>query len=197
MRALSRVLWPDDEERVAQSSSARQHQLYERLLGASFERLPAPLQRFHARPGGTAEFTMEVTYEPGLLRTVLSALLRLPAPSARAPGKLVVTVRDDREVWERIFPDTKLRTVHWIDGDHLVEESGPLQFVFDVDVSERGLRFSSIACRFLGRTLPHWLVPRIEAAARADERGWNLLVSIAVPVLGRLATYGGPVTPLP
>ncbi len=140
---------------------------------------------------------MEVTYEPGVLRSALSALLRLPAPCARAPGRLVVTVRDDREVWERIFPDTKLRTVHWIDGDRLVEETGPLQFVFDVDANERGLRFSSIACRFFGCTLPQWLVPRIEAAARADERGWNLLVSIAVPVLGRLATYGGPVTPLP
>jgi hypothetical protein len=196
MQASNRVLWAADDERDVRSVPARR-QLYERLLGASFERLPAPLRRFHARPGGTAEFAMEVTYEPGFLREVLSALLRLPAPSPRAPGKLHVTVDDDREVWERVFPDTKLRTVHWIDGDRLVEESGPLQFVFDVDANERGLRFSSIACRFLGCTLPRWLVPRIEAAARADERGWNLLVSIAVPVLGRLATYGGAVTPLP
>jgi hypothetical protein len=172
-------------------------QLYERLLGSSFDCLPAALQRFHARPGGMADFAMEVTYEPGLLRSALLKMLRLPAPCARAPGKLVVTVRDDREVWERIFPDRKLRTVHWIDGEQLIEETGPLQFVFDVDANERGLRFSSIACRFLGWRLPRWLVPRIEAAARADDRGWNLLVSIAVPVLGRLATYGGPVTPLP
>ncbi len=136
----------DDDRRTLPA----RHQLYQRLLGASFERLPDTLRRFHAGPGGTAEFAMEVTYEPGFLRTVLSALLRLPKPSPRAPGKLVVTVRDDREVWERIFPDTKLRTVHWIDGDHLVEEAGPLQFVFDVDANERGLRFSSIACRFLG-----------------------------------------------
>jgi hypothetical protein len=196
MQASNRVLWAADDERDVRSVPARR-QLYERLLGASFERLPAPLRRFHARPGGTAEFAMEVTYEPGFLREVLSALLRLPAPSPRAPGKLLVTVRDDREIWERVFPDTKLRTVHWIDGDRLVEETGPLQFVFDVDANERGLRFSSIACRLFGCTLPRWLVPRIEAAARADERGWNLLVSIAVPVLGRLATYGGPVFPLP
>jgi hypothetical protein len=197
MQAPSRVLWPGNVERDLQRLAPPRHQLYERLLGASFERLPAALRRFHARPGGTAEFAMEVTYEPGFLRTLLSALLRLPAPCAHAPGRLVVTVRDDREVWERIFPDTKLRTVHWIDGDRLVEETGPLQFVFDVDANERGLRFSSIACKFLGLRLPQWLVPRIEAAARADDRGWNLLVSIAVPVLGRLATYGGPVTPLP
>jgi hypothetical protein len=197
MHAPSRVRWPDDDERDAHRPAQTRRQLYERLLGASFERLPATLRRFHAGPGGTAEFAMEVTYEPGFLRSALSALLRLPAPCARAPGRLVVTVRDDREVWERIFPDTKLRTVHWIDGDRLVEETGPLQFVFDVDANDRGLRFSSIACRFLGCTLPRWLVPRIEAAARADERGWNLLVSVAVPVLGRLATYGGPVTPLP
>jgi hypothetical protein len=197
MLARIRAFRSDDDERPARTSPSARHQLYERLLGASFERLPAALRHFHGRPGGTAEFTMEVTHEPGFLRAALTALLRLPAPAPRVPGTLVVTVRDEREVWERIFPDTKLRTVHWIDGEHLVEETGPLQFVFDVDASERGLRFSSIACRFLGLTLPGRLVPRIEAAVRGDERGWNLLVSIAVPVLGRLATYGGPVTPLP
>jgi hypothetical protein len=170
--------------------------LYQRLLGASFDRLPETVRRFHLQPGGTAEFDMEVTCEPGLLRTILCAMLRLPAPSARAPGRLVVTVRDDREIWERIFPDTKLRTVHWIDGRYLVEETGPLQFVFAVDANERGLRFTSIACRFLGCPLPPALVPRVDAAVRGDERGWNLLVSIAVPLLGRLATYGGAVIPV-
>lgn len=177
---------------------ARIHQsLYERLLGPSFDRLPATLRRFHERPGGAAEFAMEVTYEPGVWRSALLKLLRMPAPCARAPGTLVVTVHGDREVWERIFPDRKLRTVQWIDDGRLVEETGPLQFLFDVAASERGLRFSSIACRLFGLRLPRRLVPRIEAAARAEESGWNLLVSIAVPVLGRLATYGGPVRPRP
>ena len=140
---------------------------------------------------------MEVTYEPGLFRTMLSAMLCLPAPCARAPGKLVVTVSREREVWERIFPDRSLRTVQWIDGGRLVEAVGPLQFVFDVAADERGLRFASIACRLFGRRLPRGLVPRIHAATRAGGGGWDLLVSIDVPLLGRLATYGGPVTPLP
>lgn len=171
-------------------------QLYQRLLGASFDRLPKTLRRFHRQPGGRAEFDMEVSYEPGLVRRALCALLRLPARSVRTPGHLVVTVRDEREIWERIFPDTTLRTLHWIDGRHLVEETGPLQFVFDVAAGERGMHFRSIACRFLGVPLPRALVPRVEAAVRGDARGWTVLVSIDLPLLGRLATYGGAVTPI-
>jgi len=174
----------------------RRPQLYQRLLGPAFARLPHSVRRFHMRPGGMAEFDMEVTYAPGLLRRALCALLRLPAPSARTPGRLIVTVQNDREIWERIFPDTNLRTVHWIDGRHLVEETGPLQFLFDVDASERGLRFTSIACRLFGVPLPRALIPRIDAAVHGQGRGWHLRVSIAVPLLGRLATYGGGVTPL-
>ena len=94
-------------------------QLYQRLLAASFERLPPALRRFHAQPGGTATFVLEVTHEPGLLHRAAAALMRLPAASPRTPGTLVVTVRGEREVWERTFADTKLTTVQWIDGGRL------------------------------------------------------------------------------
>jgi uncharacterized protein DUF4166 len=172
-------------------------QLYERLLGTSFARLPAALRRFHAQPGGTADFALEVTHEPGWLRNAVASVLRMPAAAARAPGTLVVTVRGDREVWMRTFPDVTLRTTQWLDAGRLVEEAGPLQFVFDIDADERGLRLSQTGCRLFGRPLPRALAPRVEAAVRGDEHGWSLLVSIAAPLLGRIATYGGPVTPQP
>ena len=170
-------------------------QLYERLLGTSFARLPAALRRFHGRPGGTAEFALEVTHEPGRLRNAVARALRMPAAAARAPGTLVVTVRDDREVWVRTFPDMTVRTTQWLDVGRLVEEAGPLRFVFDIDADERGMRFSQRGCRLFGLPLPRALAPRIEAVVRGDERGWNVLVSIAAPLLGRIATYGGQVTP--
>jgi hypothetical protein len=170
-------------------------QLHERLLGASFTRLPPALRSFLAQPGGTAEFSLEVTHRPGFLWNALASILRMPAASARALGTLVVSVRGNREVWVRTFPDRTLRSVLWIDAGQLVEQSGPLQFVFSVDASERGLRFSQTGCRLLGRTLPHKLAPRVEAEVRGDERGWDVLISIAAPVLGRVATYGGSVTP--
>ncbi|HEY6236233.1 MAG TPA: DUF4166 domain-containing protein, partial [Candidatus Elarobacter sp.] len=170
---------------------------YERLLGTSFARLPAALRRFHGEPGGRAEFALEVTHEPGFLRNAVARALRMPAAAARAPGTLVVSVRGDREIWARTFPDLTLRTTQWIDAGRLVEQAGPLQFVFDVDADERGMRFSQTACRLFGRTLPRALAPRVETVVRGDERGWNVLVSIDAPVLGRIATYGGPVTPQP
>jgi hypothetical protein len=172
-------------------------QLYERLLGTSFARLPAALRRFHAQPGGTADFTLEVTHEPGRLRNAVARALRMPAAAARAPGTLVVTVRADREVWVRTFPDMRMRTSQWLDAGRLVEAAGPLQFVFAVDGDERGMRFSQTGCRLFGLPLPRALAPRIETVVRGDALGWNVLVSVAAPVLGRIATYGGPVTPRP
>jgi hypothetical protein len=169
-------------------------QLYERLLGSSFARLPAALRRFHTQPGGTTDFALEVTREPGVLRNAVASALRMPAATSRASGTLVVSVRGDREVWVRTFPDRTLRTAQWIDAGRLVEEAGPLQFVFDVDADARGMRFAQIGCRLLGCPLPRALAPRIETVVRGDERGWNVLVSIAAPLLGRIATYGGRVT---
>ena len=172
-------------------------QLYQRLLAASFERLPPALRRFHAQPGGTATFVLEVTHEPGLLHRAAAALMRLPAASLRAPGTLVVTVCGEREVWERTFADTKLTTVQHIDGGRLVEAAGPLSFVFEVTADERGMQYAPVACRCLGIPLPRAFAPRISAAVRGEGTGWDLRVSIAVPGLGRLAAYGGPVTPGP
>ncbi len=172
-------------------------QLHERLLGAAFARLPPALRRFLAQPGGTAEFALTVTHEAGFLRKALAIALRLPAPATRAPGTLHVTVRGDREIWARRFPSRTLRTALWIEGGKLVEEAWPLQFVFAIDADERGLRFSQSACRLLGRTLPRALAPRVETVVCGNERGWNVLISIAAPMLGRIATYGGPVKPRP
>lgn len=172
-------------------------QLYERLLGTSFARLPAALRRFHGQPGGRADYALEVTHEPGLLRNAVARVLRLPAAAARAPGSLVVTVRGDREIWVRTFPDITLRTTQRIVAGRLLETAGPLQFAFAVDDDERGMRFSQTGCRLFGVPLPSALAPRVETVVRGDERGWNVLVSIAAPLVGRIATYGGPVIPQP
>jgi hypothetical protein len=172
-------------------------QLHERLLGTAFARLPSALRRFLAQPGGTAEFALKVTHEPGFLRKALAIALRLPAPASLARGTLVVTVRGDREIWARTFPSTTMRTALWIEGGKLVEEAWPLQFVFAIDADDRGLRFSQTACRLLGQTLPRALAPSVEAVVCGDNHGWNVLISIAAPMLGRIATYGGPVKPQP
>ena len=124
-------------------------------------------------------------------------MLRLPAATPRAQGTLAVTVRGQHEVWERTFPDTKLTTVQWIDGGRLVEAAGPLRFVFDVTADEHGMQFALVAWRCVGVPLPRAFAPRVSSTVRGDAGGWDLLVSIALPGLGRIATYGGSVTPLP
>jgi len=172
-------------------------QLHERLLGTSFARLPPALRRFLAQPGGTADFVLAVTHEPGVLRTALTSALPMPAAAAHVPGTLAVRVRGEREIWVRTFPDRTLQTALWIDSGRLIEEAGPLQFVFAVKADEGGLRFSQTGCRLLGRTLPIALAPHVETEVRGDECGWNVMISIAAPGLGRIATYGGRVRPQP
>ena len=133
--------------------------------------------------------------EPGALRGLVARAAGLPAASPSVTVTLRVRVQGERELWTRVFPDCAVRTVQWIDRGRLIEQAGPLQFVFDVGADESGLRFSSCGCRLLGVMLPRGLAPRVAATVRGGEGSWHIDVSVAVPGLGPIAGYGGTVVP--
>jgi hypothetical protein len=170
-------------------------QLYQRLLGLSYHRLPQALQRFHARVGGDATWALEVRRGPGAWRAAASLVLPLPAPTARAQGRLHVRVRGDRETWIRVFPDREVRTTQWLQHGRLVESHGPVRFFFDVEADEMGMRLASRGCSLLGIPLPRLLAPSVAASVRGDANGWAVDVSLALPLLGTILSYGGVVTP--
>ena len=170
-------------------------QLYQRLLGASFDRLPLALRRFHAQGGGDAECTFEVRRAPGTFRAAAARVLAFPKPAARVRVRLSVRVSGEREIWIRAFPGRALRTVQWLERGRLVEQAGPMRLAFDVAADETGMSFASRGCRVLGLPLWRAIAPNVTARVRGAENGWDVEVSVALPLLGTIASYGGTVVP--
>ncbi len=170
-------------------------QLYQRLLGTSFDRLPPAVRRFHAQGGGVAECTFVVRRHAGRLHGLVARAAGLPAVTASARVLLQVHAVGEREFWTRVFPDCKLRTAQWIERGRLIEQAGPLQVAFDVAADESGMRLTSRRCRVLGIPLPRALAPRVAATVSGLADGWNVEVSIALPLIGTIGAYSGTVVP--
>lgn len=170
-------------------------QLYERLLGSSYHRLPPELRRFHACSGGDAKWAIEVRRCPGPWRTAVGLILALPGSTKRAQGWLHVRVQGELENWTRVFPDRKVRTTQRLQNGQLVESHGPVSFFFDVEADEMGMRFVDRGSSLLGVRLPRGLAPSVSASVRGIANGWELNVSLALPLLGTILNYSGVVTP--
>ena len=170
-------------------------QLYQRLLGASFERLPPALRRFHAQGGGEAECRFAVRRHAGPLHGLVARAAGLPAVTPSTRVALHVRVHGEQEFWTRTFRDRSLRTVQWLERGRLVEQSGPVQVAFDVTADESGMRITSCGCRVFGVPLPRALGPTVTATAHGAPNGWEVEVTIGVPLLGTIGGYGGTVVP--
>jgi hypothetical protein len=169
--------------------------LYQRLLGASFDRLPPLMRRFHAQGDGEAECRFHVRRAPGAFRSAVARLLGLPAPAEDARVALRVRVRGERELWTRVFPDRELHSVQWLENGRLIEQAGLLKLAFDVEADESGMRLATHCCSIAGIPLPRALAPAIAATARGDAHTWDVDVTIALPMLGTMLSYGGDVVP--
>ena len=170
-------------------------QLYQRLLGASFERLPPALRRFHAQGGGEAECTFAVRRHAGPLHGIVARAAGLPAVTPSVRVVLRVHVDGERELWTRVFPDRELRTLQWLERGRLIEGAGPLRLAFDVAADESGMRLTSRGCRVFGVPLPRAAAPAVTALVSAAANGWQVDVSIALPLLGTIGAYSGTVVP--
>ncbi len=190
---------PCARERCAEPRRARPEalevQLYQRLLGASFERLPPVLRRFHAQGGGEAECTFAVRRHAGPLHGFVARAAGLPAVTPSTRVVLQVLVDGEREFWTRVFPDRELRTAQWLERGRLIEQAGPLEVAFDVAADESGMRITSRGARVFGVPLPRAFAPAVTAIVHGAANGWKVEVSIAFPLLGTIGAYSGTVVP--
>lgn len=209
--------------------------LYQRLLGEDFQKLPPILQCFHSQPQGAkasgrvnvkhaSSSSSRSLYYPAAMAGTLLGLL--PPQGEDIPLRLEVVPEQQgqRELWIRHFGNKEdrqqrrrryccLRTLQWTeDGTFLVEQAGPLLFVFRVSADEKGMTF-----HFQHNRLPlpgnraRFTALHVEAVAAiapgatADERfsphnspgndSWRISVQITSPMLGQLTAYEGVVTP--
>jgi hypothetical protein len=170
--------------------------LYRRLLGPDFDRLPLALRVFHdAAGGGSGAGAFRVQRATRLVGRIAARALRLPPERDQVLVALRVTVDGGGELWERTFGTHQLRTRQWLEDGRLFERLGAATLAFDVTADERGMRFRSVAFRWLGIPVPPGLAIRIDAEVRGFEAHWDVAVVVRAPRVGIITSYEGRFTP--
>jgi hypothetical protein len=131
------------------------------------------------------------------LARFLARMLRMPAPSAAAETRLIVTARAGGEHWERTFNGQRLETWQYESREsELAERFGILELRFRLDVSEGRLlyvqRRAAVVFGSVRVPIPGPLAPRVEA--REDPAGptcVSIEVRVVLPGVGLLITYHG------
>ena len=171
--------------------------LYARLLGSAVASLAPVVSGLHCARGDThAAAQLHFEERHGVVTAVVGWVLRLPRAGAVVPTRLHIERGAGRETWIRYFGDLPPVTSHQhLEAGLLVERFGRLELSFAVTARRGGLDFrqTSAAVAVGGRRvqLPRALAPRV--AARIAPRGdlAEVSVSVDLPAVGRLISYGG------
>lgn len=168
--------------------------LYRLVMGIDFDTMPAPTRRLHrGRPAVTAEGEAEVFGAANPIAGVAARLVGLPRGGGRVPLRVIIESREGREHWTRFFDGRPMRSVMRRAGEGLIEERfGLIAVRMRLVPRPDGLDMQRHSGRFAGIPLPSFLLPRIKAEERVDERGRHSFdVEIRMPLLGRLVAYRG------
>lgn len=174
-----------------QTSDLDARSLYQRILGADFERLPPSLRALHARAGvrryaGEAEASRGA----GWLSRLCGWIAGLPPAHT---GAIEVEIDADRhgETWIRRFGHGAMRS-RLRERDGLIHERlGPMAFAFALELVDDGLIWRLRSVRALGVALPlSWFDGMHAHEFERDER-YRFDVRAALPGIGLLVHYRG------
>jgi hypothetical protein len=139
---------------------------------------------------------MRVSRGGGLIGQRIGDLIGLPAAGDAVPIRVQVSVEGDKERWVRWFGDKETTTMRWQNDGLLVEEVSGMRFHFELSTDGASLQFRQRhVTLFPFVLLPAFAAPRTTATMTALDDGWDIEVSVHVPVLGRVLQYQGFVRP--
>jgi hypothetical protein len=170
---------------------------FERLLGANFAQLPAPVRRVHAlrqplRTAGRAD----VRAATSMTARAICRFAGLP----RAGRDIPVSVQfapngNGGEQWDRHFADRRYASSIAVgegrDQGYLIEHFGLLRLQFILTVRPDGLSWSLAGWRLGALPLPRWSAPRIECLESADGERFTFDIDVTFPLVGWLIHYRG------
>jgi hypothetical protein len=178
--------------------------LYPRALGDAWEQLPAPVRACHdACPRLSAEGPFVVERSRSWLARVALFAGGMPAAGEDIPLRLEVYAERDSQRWERRFGAFVMTTIQRLLPDgRMSEQRGPLELLFWVTADGGAIHYRPAGLRLclgpLRIPLPSWLGPRVEARAWREpgDHRMSVRVVMALPLLGEVISYGGPLAPL-
>ena len=153
-------------------------QPYREILGDTFARLDAEVQRAHLAPL-VAEGTLDVEHGTHWLTPLMIRLLRLPSQGRGQPVRLDVASEGAEVAWTRRIGSRVLRTRQHASGRALVERHGVGCIAFALAVEDKSLVYEQIGMSAAGVTLPPQVCPRVRARVSAAPEGWHVDVEVA------------------
>ncbi|MGH6892219.1 MAG: DUF4166 domain-containing protein [Dongiaceae bacterium] len=168
--------------------------LFQGVLGAGFSHLPKAIRDLHDRAiCGSASGQCDVDRGRSITARIISALFRLPPPGRDLPLTVILSAKGDQETWERNFGGYIMRSV--LSGSkqsgYVIERFGPIAFTIHLRRGGARLNYDIVEGRFLGLSLPRWLLPKSATYEESLEDVFRFDVRISLPVIGLLAHYRG------
>ena len=144
------------------------------------------------RPGYSFIFGKGIS---GFIGRRLSKKLNIPKAGK---NDLIVDIshQEDGMHWDRSFnhvmemksifePIGNIKNGYWL------ERTGPLHMKLTVEIKDGGWYWNALSYKFLGITLPNWLLPQSEAYKYIENGKYRFCVAFSAPFLGKLLSYSG------
>ena len=171
--------------------------LYKRILGETWEALPAPLARLHNVPpeGQKAEGMARVETGKHPFARLLAALYGFPRTGENVPVRVAFRRMEDGELWERDFAGRRFSTLQ-LEGrgyaDKLLEEKfGPITFWMALVLKEGKLHSLTRRWSIFGIPLPLAFAPNTSVYEYADGNDFCFHVEVKHWLMGLLVRYEG------
>lgn len=171
--------------------------VYQRLLGADYQRLPVEQARFHALHGKyTFQGEAKVSCGKHPLAKLVALIMGLPRRDALVP--LMFTMQADSrseqpwEVWSRLFGRQRMTSRLRERDGWLVENLGAMVLYSRLSVEDGCLKMDVVRAKLFGWIpMPLWAMPRV----LADETGSDGQIVFHIQVvwawIGLLVAYQG------
>ena len=170
--------------------------LYRRVLGAAWDRLPAPVRDLH-QVETSRRFAGRATVDrgSGFFARLIGGLYRFPAAGSDIPVSVLLERSRDGELWQRTFAGRTFRSFQ-TEGEGrsacLVDERfGPVAVGLALVVGEGRLDYVVRRWSFLGIPMPMFMAPGGRTFEHVEDGRFRFHVEIAHPWFGLIVRYQG------
>lgn len=174
--------------------------LFRRILGDAFGLLPGPLQAVHDIADHLqAEGVAKVERGTGLFARLTASVVGFPQAGHNIPVRVMFTVRDGRETWQRTFAGHSFSSVQEQGQGRFArlvcERFGPFRFGLALVVDDGRLRLIVRGWSLFGIPLPRALAPFGDSYEFVEDGRFNFHVEISHPLTGLIVRYRGWLVP--
>jgi len=170
--------------------------LYERVLGAAWNRLPGAIRSMHnVKSDLIAEGRADIDRGKGMPARLVAWIMGFPKAGREIPVSVQFIAADGGETWTRDFGGQRFSSKQF-EGTgrsefHLCECFGPLRFVMALVADEERLRLVLRRWDLLGVPLPMWLCPRSDSYETVEDGRFRFHVEISLIGVGLVIRYRG------